>query len=201
MGNSPVQTSTLEEDMKIAMQRLQELRSGRSTSIRLDEVEIFLFPKESKEKIFNFLKAGLEKIIENNTPHKWVPVEHPFDSSGEVRPFSKPEEIEKEIKMLLKEKNQCGWFEDNLEFLLSHIHIKQSVPTYQPGCGLRWISYFDLLWDFFNDWINEKFGFFQDEEWEEIDEKAEIGAQAIFQDFLKQDYSYFLKQIKKTAKL
>ena len=139
-----------------------------------------------------FLSESLFKIIDESTPHILIVTEESFispyngkisyDYSGKVKKAT-GEDIRK-LELNLG-KPECFFiYESRLDELLSNIYINQWIATYTSNYGKRWLSYFELLEDKFQDWKVDNYTLY-DEESDNYDDGLDVRLAELFQFFIK----------------
>ncbi len=134
------------------------------------------------------------KIITDYVPHKWVLTEDPFqnqyngrtsyDYSGEVEKMTK-----QNIEQLYKEVS-------SLEELLDRLYIDRWKSSNQPNRGKDWVTFNNLLYEEYKEWIYDNFEVY-DKETDDYIEDVYFGLEDSLVGFLSNEPAYkYIEKIK-----
>jgi hypothetical protein len=136
----------------------------------------------------------LFKVIENNKPYIWYYTQEPFkniftgkvsyDNSGNVARMMPGDLME--IERNLGEDNFLNLPPElclsKLEELLEQVYIEAWLPSYEENLGKSFITYRDILDDYYDDWKNENFELNDEDDY--LNEDLNIELDKILSDFL-----------------
>ena len=122
------------------------------------------------EEIELIISKLLFEVIEQNSPHIWVPREEPIMSpyTGRVS-YSSGSTLEKatfvQMEVILKGlrigfRDYC--YDSPIDELLQEIYISKQNSSLEPNCSNSWVSYHRLLKDKFDEWKSGVFHLLDD---------------------------------------